>query len=107
MKLFKEAILTLLLALLWFGTAYYAAEALVPGWGIRCGLVSLIIGLITLAIVNRTEAGSRLLYEGKSDSEEIGCAKVVVWFLIALPFTLFILGTLWWLMRLLGLFDFE
>lgn len=107
MKLLKETGLILLLALLWFSTAFYAAEALLPGWGFQCGLASLITGLISLAIINRTEAGSRLLYEGQSDREDIGCAKIVVWLLVALPFTLFVSGTLWWLMRLLRLFDFE
>lgn len=107
MKLLKEAGLILLLILLWFGTAYYAVEALLPGLGLQCGLVSLITGLISLAIINRTEAGSGLLYEGQSDSQDIGCSKVVVWLLFALPFTLFVSGTLWWLMRLLGLFDSE
>lgn len=57
MKLAKDVGLIFLLAFFWFGPAYYAGEALLPSWGMQCGLVSLIIGLMGLAIVNRTEAG--------------------------------------------------
>jgi hypothetical protein len=107
MKLVKDIGLILLLAFFWFGTAYYAGEALISSWGLQCGLVSLITGLIGLAIINRTEEGRRLLYEGQSDDEDIGCIKIMVWLGIALPFTLFVMGTLWWIMRLLGFFSLK
>ena len=107
MKLAKDVSLILLLAAFWFMAAYYAGEALLPAWGIQCGLAGLITGLIGLAIINRTEAGTQLLYEGKHQGEHIGCAKVIVWLLIAIPFTLALLGTIWWVMRLLGFFDLE
>ncbi len=64
MKLVKDIGVILLLALLWFGTAYYAGAALLTSWGLQCGLVSLIVGLFGLAVINRTEEGRRLLYEG-------------------------------------------
>jgi hypothetical protein len=107
MKLAKDVGLILLLALLWFGSAYYAGEAILPAWGLQCGLGSLVTGLIGLAIIHRTEEGRRLLYEGESSYEDIGCAKIVVWLVIALPFTLLVMGTLWWLLRWLGLFELE
>ncbi len=107
MKLVKDVGVILLLALLWFGTAYYAGSALVTSWGLQCGLVSLITGLFGLAVINRTEEGRRLLYDGQSDYEEIGCVKIVVWLVVALPFTLFVMGTLWWVMRLLGFFSLK
>ncbi len=95
------------LAVLWFGPAYYAGEALLPSWGLQCGLVSLIAGLIGLAIVNRTEEGRRLFYEGESAGEGPGCVKLLVWLLIGTPFMLLLLGTIWWIMRLLGFLDLE
>lgn len=107
MKLAKDVGLILLLAILWFGPAYYAGEALLPGWGLQCGLVSLIIGLMGLAIVNRTEEGRRLFYEGENENDQIGCIKLLVWFLIGIPVMLLLAGTLWWIMRLLGFFDLQ
>jgi hypothetical protein len=107
MKLAKDVSLILLLAAVWFGTAYYAGEALIPAWGVQCGLVSLISGLIGLAIVNRSEEGRRLFYEGSNEDDQLGCLKLIVISLIGLPFILFLLGTIWWLMRLLGFFEFQ
>ena len=107
MKLAKDIGLIILLTILWFGTAYYAGEALVTSWGWRCGLISLITGLIGLAIINRTKQGWRLLYDGESEHDDISYIKIVVWLVIALPFTLFFMGTLWWIMRLFGFFGFE
>ena len=106
MKLAKDAGLILLLALFWFGPAYYAGEALLPSWGLQCGLTGLIAGLMGLAIVNRTEAGRRLFYEGESKDDQVGGIKVLIWFLVGTPVALLLLGTLWWLMRLLGFLDF-
>lgn len=105
MKLAKDVSLILLLAAVWFGTATYAGEALIPTWGIQCGLVSLITGLIGLAIVNRSEEGRRLFYEGSNEDDQLGCLNLLVISLIGLPFALFLLGTIWWLMRLLGFFE--
>jgi hypothetical protein len=107
MKLARDIGLIFLLALLWFGPAYYAGEALIPSWGLQCGLVGLITGLIGLAIVNRTEEGRRLFYEGESEEEGLNCLKLLVICLIGFPITLLFLGTIWWLMRLLGFFDLE
>lgn len=105
MKLLKDTGLIPILVLLWFGPAYYAGEALLPAWGLQCGLVGLIAGLIGLAIVNRTEEGRRLFYEGISDDDQLGCVKWLVWMLVGTPFVLLLLGTVWWLMRLLGFLD--
>lgn len=105
MNLVKDVGLILLLAVAWFAPAYYAGEALIPSWGLECGLTSLITGLLGLAIVNRTEEGRRLFYEGVSQDEQAGCIKWLVWILMGTPFTLLLLGTLWWIMRLLGFFD--
>jgi hypothetical protein len=107
MKLAKDIGLILLLAILWFGPAYYAGEALIPNWGLQCGLTSLITGLIALAIINRTEEGRRLFFEGENQNDQISCVKVIIWFLIGIPFMLLVAGTLWWIMRLLGMFDFK
>ena len=99
MKLAKDIGLILLLAIFWFGSAHYAAEALLPSWGLQCGLVSLIAGLIGIAIINRTDEGRRLLYDGESVYEGIGCVKIIIWLLISLPILLLFMGTLWWIMR--------
>ncbi len=104
MKLAKDVGLILLLVIFWFGPAYYAGEALFPTWGLQCGLASLIAGLIGLAIVNRTEEGRRLFYDGVSENDQLGCIKWLVWLLIGTPFAL-LLGTVWWVMRLLGFLD--
>jgi len=107
MKLAKDVGLIFLLAFIWFGPAYYAGEALVPTWGLQCGLISLITGLIGLAIVNRTEEGRRLFYDGAGEKEGLTCLKLLIIGLIGLPFTLLFLGTIWWVMRLLGFFDLK
>jgi hypothetical protein len=75
MKLAKDVGLILLLVIFWFGPAYYTGEALFPTWGLQCGLASLIAGLIGLAIVNRTEEGRRLFYDGVSENDQLGCIK--------------------------------
>ena len=74
---------------------------------IRFCLISISAGLLGLAIVNRTEEGRRLFYEGVSQDEQAGCIKWLVWILMGTPFTLLLLGTLWWIMRLLGFFDLQ
>jgi len=107
MKLAKEIGLIFLLAIFWFAPAYYAGEALLPGWGLQCGLVSLITGLIGLVLVNRTEAGRRLFYEGERGDEPFGCIHLLVLLLIGTPVTLLLLGTIWWIMRLMGLLGFK
>jgi hypothetical protein len=107
MKLIKDIGLIFLLAILWFGPAYYASEALLPGWGLQCGLTSLITGLMGLAIINRTEEGRRLFFNGQTEDDQISCVKVLIWFLIGIPIMLLVTGTLWWIMRLLGVFDFK
>lgn len=104
MKLAKDIGLILFLAFIWFAPAYYAAEALLPSWGLQCGLASLIMGLMGLAVVNRSEAGRRLFYNGEADDDEIGCIKIIVWFLLGVPVAMLLAGTLWWIARLLGLF---
>jgi hypothetical protein len=53
-------------------------------------LVSLITGLIGLAIVNRSEEGRRLFYEGSNEADQLGCLKLLVISLIGLPFALFL-----------------
>lgn len=105
MKLARDIGLIFLLALFWFGPAYYAGEALLPSWGWQCWLTSLIVCLMGLAIVNRTEAGRRLFYDGESEDDQIGGIKVLVWLLLGIPVALLWLGTLWWVVRLLGFPD--
>ena len=106
MKLLKDIFIILFVAACWFCSAYYATSALFPFLAFQCGLVSLIIALLGIAIINRTEEGSRLLYEGENEREEIHGAKIVIWLLIGIPVMLLFGGTLWWVMRLFGLFDF-
>lgn len=106
MKLLKDAAIILTLATLWFCSAYFAIYALFPFWALQCALITLIIGLLAIALTNRSEAGSRLLYEGESNTEELTGAKMVIWILIGMPVICTCLGTLWSLMRWLGLFDF-
>ena len=107
MKFIKDIAIMLFLATLWFVSAYYTTAALFPFWAFQCGLINLIIGLLCIAIINRSPAGSRLLYEGEKENEELGCSKIVVWVLIGAPPTIFFIGTGWWLMRLLGFFGFD
>ncbi len=106
MKLLKETAIILTLATLWFCSAYYATYALFPFWALQCGLISLIVALLGIAIINRSQRGSQILYEGENESEELHGAKLIIWLLIGIPFTFFFLGTLWWLAQLLGLFPF-
>jgi hypothetical protein len=78
--------------------------ALFPFWALQCALINLIIALFGIALTNRSEAGSRLLYEAESHTEQITGAKIVIWFLIGMPVTCLFHGKYWLLMQWLELF---
>lgn len=95
--------LQLILALFWFVTAYLAMSAIVPEiWAWRCAWLNLVIGLLGLLIVTRTDGGDRLFYRGLQPGEPGRWQVGVLW---AIPMVILFLAGLWWLARLLGLYD--
>ena len=93
-----------LFCLLWFAAGYTAGLAVtaitvppIPVWGF--GVACLLLGLIILAAVLRTEDNRRLFYEGPAEHEEdsefiIGCLWVI-------PGILFVISFVAWLVFLL------
>ncbi|MCL4295585.1 MAG: hypothetical protein KJ077_07650 [Anaerolineae bacterium] len=96
-KVVKDLSLAAILALLWFGSAYFAAEVWLPtSWAIACGFVNALIGTAALAWVTRTEEGARLFYEGPGNRE----GWIVIALLWSIPSIIAILGLIWWGLRL-------
>ncbi len=94
--------LQLILAVFWFVSAYLAVGALLPWeWAWRCAWLNLIIGLIALLLVTRTEEGERLFYIGPQDNEISSFAVALLW---SVPMVVLCMAGIWWIMRLLGIF---
>jgi len=95
--------LQLILALFWFASAYLATAALIPWeWAWRCAWLNLIVGMVSLLLITRTDRGERLFYQGPADDEP---GSFIVLFLWSIPVIMLIWAILWWLMRWLGLFN--
>lgn len=93
----------LALALFWFISAYLASGALLPWtWAWRCAWINVIIGLIGLLLVTRTDRGDRLFYQGPL-GDEPGLLRIAL--LWAIPFVGLFTAIIWWTLRLLGLFN--
>jgi hypothetical protein len=92
-------VIIILYTLLWFLAGYLPALLLadfirLPLQPFQFGLGGLIVGLLLLASLTRTEQGRRLFYEGSSGDEDssplIGC----LW---GLPFALILVAATTWL----------
>jgi hypothetical protein len=95
--------LQLLLALFWFLSVYLAVGAIVPWtWAWRCAWLNLIIGMLALLWITRTDVGDRLFYKGPEGNEPGRLEVAVLW---AVPVVVLFLAVIWWTMRLLGFFD--
>ncbi len=95
--------LQLTFALFWFASAYLATGALTNWtWTWRCAWLNLIIGLVGLLLITRTELGERIFYQGPRGDEDGLWLVGVLW---ALPIVGFFLALLWWVARLLGIFN--
>ena len=75
--------------MLYFGSVYFAAAALVPAFALQVALASLIFGLSAYQYL--------IIMMGDKPSAPFGL-------LLSLPFMCIALGIVWWVMRLLGLF---
>jgi hypothetical protein len=63
--------LQLILAAFWFVSAYLAIDALFPWeWAWRCAWLNLIIGMLALLWITRTEFGDRMFYQGPQGEED-------------------------------------
>jgi hypothetical protein len=65
-----------------------------------CGAFNMVIGLIGLLIVTRNTQAHKAFYGDPRDQEGGGCALAI---LFGLPFSMLLLGVLWWLLGKLGL----
>jgi hypothetical protein len=73
-----------------------------PGSGLwRCAWFNLLIGMLALLWITRTEFGDRMFYQGPQDDEDVWSVVGALW---AIPIAIFCLAIIWWLMRSLGLF---
>ena len=96
--------LQLILASFWFVSVYLALGALVPWqWAWRCAWLNLIIGMVGLLMVTRSDDGDRIFYNGPRENESGRFIIAVLW---ALPAFWFAASLIWWVMRLLGVFDY-
>ncbi len=93
----------LVLALFWFVSAYLAMGAVLSWtWAWRCAWFNVIIGMIALLLVTRTEEGNRIFYRGPT-GDRPGLLQVgILW---SMPVVGLLVASLWWLMRLLGIID--
>jgi hypothetical protein len=95
--------LQLFLAIFWFVSAYLAAGALLPWeWAWRCAWLNLIIGMTGLLLVTWTKFGERMFYEGPKGDEDGMWQVGMLW---AVPVVILFLAVVWWIARLVGLFD--
>ena len=100
--------LQLILAMFWFISAYLAAGALLPSkwsaweWAWRCAWLNLIIGLLSLLLITRTDYGDRMFYKGPQGDQPGMIQVALLW---AIPFTIFCLALIWWVARLIGIFN--
>lgn len=100
--------LQLLLAGFWFISAYLAVGALLPvewsawEWAWRCAWLNVVIGLLGLLLVTRREKGDRVFYIGP-DRDQPGFIQVAL--LWTIPAVGFCMALIWWLARLLGIFN--
>jgi hypothetical protein len=93
----------LILAVFWFLSAYFAIGAVLPWeWAWRCAWFNLIIGMAGLLLVTGTREGDKLFYEGPAGDQPGRLSIALLW---TLPPVGFIVAAIWWLMRLIGFFD--
>lgn len=89
----------LLLGLFWFGSAYLAVGALSSWeWAWRWGLINLIMGMLGLLVVTRTEKSDSLFYTGSRGEVWHSSIVVVLWFI---PVAILFIASVWWLVKLL------
>ena len=62
----------------------------------------MIIGLLGLLLITRSEEGDRIFYKGPQGDEP---GWWIIGFLWALPVSWLAAAGIWWLLRLLGIFD--
>lgn len=92
-----------ILAAFWFITTFIAAGALIPWeWAWRCAWLNLIIGLVSLLLLTRTELGDRMFYKGPQPGESGLWQVGLLW---AIPVVILFWAILWWVARLLGFYD--
>ena len=99
----SRVITQLIFAAFWFTSAYAAMTALLPNecaW--RCAWFNLIIGLVSLLLVTRSELGDRLFYKGPKGDERGSWLIGILWFI---PVIIFFLAVIWWIARLVGFYN--
>ena len=93
----------LVLAIFWFLSAYLTIAAVLPWeWAWRCGWLNLLLGMVGLLLVTSNSEGDRLFYKGPVGDE---AGRFQIGLLWALPAVGFVVAAIWWLMRLIGSFD--
>ncbi|MDX1521224.1 MAG: hypothetical protein R3264_06330 [Anaerolineae bacterium] len=91
------------LALFWFASAYLAMGAIISWeWAWRCAWFNMIIGLVGLLFLTRTETLDRFFYRGPGANEP---GYLLGGFLWIVPIIGFFVAGLWWILRLIGIFN--
>lgn len=95
--------LQLALAFFWFLSAYLTVGAVLPWeWAWRCAWFNLIIGMVSLLLITRTKEGDSIFYKGPQRDRPGLLQVALLW---AIPIAGLFIASLWWFMRLLGIFD--
>ena len=81
-----------LVIVLYFGSVYFAAAALVPTFAFEIALVGLILGLSAYQYL--------IITQGDEPSLPFGL-------LLMLPFLCVFVGAIWWVLRWLGFWEFR
>ncbi|NJO00073.1 MAG: hypothetical protein HC875_41150 [Anaerolineales bacterium] len=90
MRFTRDVIFPILLAIIYFTVVYFAVMALIPGLALQAGLLAIILAM------------SAYLFLRATGSDETG---IPIGILIMLPFTCFVAGVIWWLMRWVGFWE--
>ena len=83
----RDLRIVVLVIVLYFGSAYFAAAALIPAFALQIALIAWILGLSAYQYLSITQGDEPSLLFG---------------LLLLLPFLCVFVGVIWWLMRLLG-----
>ena len=95
----KHLLFVLGLAILWglggFIMGVSIDELFGVPWTVPCTALNVIAGMVMLLLVTRNEHARRLFYEGRKDEQP---GMVLIGLLWTFPFSLIVVGLIWWLL---------
>jgi hypothetical protein len=85
-RILQNLALIAYITLAYFASVYFAVSALLPNVALEVGLIALILALIIFRLLDVSIDSRGKLFA----------------LLITLPFTCFVVGLIWWVLRLMG-----